>query len=290
MKSFLIYVNLNKDPELSAANALGALLESKGLRAETYIDEELRPGVALPENVHPVSDPAQISADCVFVLGGDGTMLAAARRFVLSGIPLIGVNYGTIGYMAEIEPADLESAIERLVQGEYCPDNRMMLDGQILFQSGTKRSGYALNDIVISRRGEFKLIKLIIRVNGAFLCHYCADGVIVSTPTGSTGYSFSAGGPVIEPRAELIMLTPICPHSLNNRSVILAPEDQIEILIPEGRDGKIQTVEVNFDGAETVPLQTGDKIVITRSAKRIVFLKVDQSRSFLETLQRKLPE
>lgn len=290
MKSFLIYVNLNKDPLLTATNALGALLESKGLRAQTYLDETVPPGQDTPEHVHLISDPEHDRADCVFVLGGDGTMLAAARRFVSLGIPLIGVNYGTIGYMTEIEPADTEEAIDRLVRGDFDRENRMMLDGRILFQAGETRTDYALNDIVISRRGEFKLIRLEIRVNGQFLCNYSADGVIISTPTGSTGYSFSAGGPVIAPRAELLMLTPICPHSLNNRSIVLAPEDQIEILIPQGRDGKVQTVEVNFDGTETVPLQTGDKIVIKRSDRRIVFLKVNQNRSFLETLQSKLPE
>lgn len=146
-----------------------------------------------------------------------------------------------------------------------------------------------MNEIALSRRGPLQIIRFNIYVNGQFLNHYKADGMIVTTPTGSTGYNLSAGGPLVEPGAQLIMLTPICPHSLNQRSIILSPEDIIEIEIPECGEGRMQTVEVNFDGSHMIPLQTGDKIRIVRSGKVTEFIRLNQV-SFLEVLHRKMQD
>ena len=128
-----------------------------------------------------------------------------------------------------------------------------------------------------------------IYVNGQFLNDYKADGMIITTPTGSTGYNLSAGGPLVEPRAKLIVLTPICPHSLNQRSIILSPEDVIEIEIPQGREGRIQTVEASFDGTHVIPLETGDRIRIVQSEKITEFIQLNQV-SFLEVLHKKMSD
>lgn len=284
MKHFLIYTNRSKDKNLATTKRICDYLELKGQRTTVKADGDSHLG-----NTDEVPADIPPDVDCMIVLGGDGTVLQAARETKKLHIPIIGVNLGTLGYMTEIEPANLEDSLDRLITGDYQQENRMMLNGRVLFADGRSEEGWALNDIVISRSGSLQIIKFNIYVNGQFLNNYNADGMIVTTPTGSTGYNLSAGGPLIEPKAKLIMLTPICPHSLNQRSIILSPEDVIEIEIPESREGVTQTVEVNFDGSHVVPLCTGDKIRIVRSEKMTEFIQLNQV-SFLEVLHKKMKE
>ena len=225
----------------------------------------------------------------MIVLGGDGTVLQAARETKKLHIPIIGVNLGTLGYMTEIEPANLKESLDRLIAGDYEQESRMMLNGKAYLSDGRTEEGWALNDIVITRSGSLQIIQFNIYVNGQFLNDYKADGMIITTPTGSTGYNLSAGGPLVEPRAKLIVLTPICPHSLNQRSIILSPEDVIEIEIPQGREGRIQTVEASFDGTHVIPLETGDRIRIVQSEKITEFIQLNQV-SFLEVLHKKMSD
>lgn len=281
MKHFLVYANRYKDKKLLTAKRISDFLRLKGQSVTVKAvgdDGEEEAAFGIPPNI-----------DCIIVLGGDGTVLQAAREAKLLQIPIIGVNLGTLGYMTEIEPSGLEEALERLVTGDYTQESRMMLNGKAYFSDGSVQEDRALNDIAISRSGPLQIIRFNIYVNGQFLNHYKADGMIVTTPTGSTGYNLSAGGPLVEPGAKLIMLTPICPHSLNQRSIILSPEDIIEIEIPECQEGRAQTVEVNFDGSHMIPLRTGDKIRIARSEKVTEFIRLNQV-SFLEVLHRKMQE
>ncbi|MCR2048460.1 NAD(+)/NADH kinase [Acetatifactor muris] len=285
MKHFLIYANEYKDKNLVTANRIRDFLQLKGQRAAISVmgggrEAGREPGEGGTEDI-----PAD--ADCMIVLGGDGTVLEAVRAAKGRQIPIIGVNLGTLGYMTEIEPSGLEEALERLIAGDYVQESRMMLNGRILLSDGRVKEGWALNDIVISRSGSLQIIRFGIYVNGQFLNQYHADGMIVTTPTGSTGYNLSAGGPLVEPGAELIMLTPICPHSLNQRSIILSSRDIVEIEIPECREGREQTVEVSFDGSHVTPLRTGDRIRIARSDKVTEFIRLNQV-SFLEVLHRKM--
>lgn len=283
MKHFLIYTNRMKDPDLETTNRIREYLENKGQRVSLIVKE-----ADWKSRVREDSEDIASDVNCMIVLGGDGTVLQAARETKKNHIPIIGVNLGTLGYMTEIEPTNLEDALNRLISGEYEQESRMMLTGRVL--AGEKVvEGWALNDIVISRRGSLQIIKFNIYVNGQFLNAYHADGMIVTTPTGSTGYNLSAGGPIIEPKARLIMLTPICPHSLNRTSIILSPEDVIEIEIPEGKEGKMQKVDANFDGGHTVEMCTGDRIRIMQSEKITEFIQLNQV-SFLELLHRKMSE
>lgn len=277
MKHFLIYTNQHKDTGMAVTGRIQDYLESRGMRC-TIKGQDTEEKPALPED-----------ADCMIVLGGDGTMLQAARDMKKKPIPLIGVNLGTLGYMTEIEPACLEEALACLIEGGYSRESRMMLNGVITYKDGIVREDWALNDIVVSRRGPLQITQINIYVNGQFLNNYSADGVIVTTPTGSTGYNLSAGGPIVEPKARLIMLTPICPHTLNQRSIILSPEDEIEIEIPEGREAREQVLEVNFDGGHTVAVRTGDRIRIVKSDKTTEIIKLNNV-SFLEVLHKKLSE
>ncbi len=279
MEHFVIYTNLHKDKNMTVTNRIREYLTAHGKRC-LVIGKELR----------AESDPFVLpeDADCMIVLGGDGTMLQAAWDVKISNIPMIGVNLGTLGYMTEIEPAELEEALDCLMEGRFSIESRMMLQGSV-FCGDRKEEDRALNDIVISRSGSLQIINFNILVNGQFLNSYDADGVIITTPTGSTGYNLSAGGPIVDPKARLIVITPICPHTLNQRSIILSPEDVIEIEIPEGREGCEQLVEVNFDGSHVIPVRTNDRIRIAKAEKTTEFIRLNQV-SFLEVLHKKMSE
>lgn len=288
MKHFLIYANLVKDKNLETTRRIRSFLELKGQRATVLADEgDWKERQRADTDDIPEDIPQNV--DFMIVLGGDGTVLQAARETKRLHIPIIGVNMGSLGYMTEIELSNLEESLERLISGDYEQESRMMLNGKAKLANGKMEEGWALNDIVISRSGSLQIIKFNIHVNGQFLNNYNADGMIVTTPTGSTGYNLSAGGPLIEPRAKLIALTPICPHSLNQRSIILSPEDEIEIEIPQGRGGRLQTVEASFDGCHVIALRTGDRIRIVQSEKTTEFVKLNKV-SFLEVLHRKMKD
>lgn len=285
MKHFLIYTNKHKDKELCTTMHICNYLEEKGQRVSVKIEAADWKDRASQEKEADI--PTDV--DCMLVLGGDGTVLQAARETKALHIPIIGVNLGTLGYMTQIELVNLEEALDRLIAGDYEQECRMMLNGRILLQSGEQKEGWALNDIVIARSGSLQIIRFRIYVNGQFLNNYNADGVIVTTPTGSTGYNLSAGGPIIEPKAELIMLTPICPHTLNQRSIVLSSQDVIEIEIFEGKEGQIQTVEASFDGNHTIALSAGDRIRIVKSQESAEFIQLNRE-SFLEVLHKKMRE
>ncbi len=192
MKHFLIYTNKMKDRDLQTARRIRDFLQLKGQRATVRVNEgDWKDRVAADTDEIPEDIPGD--ADCMIVLGGDGTVLQAARETKRLHIPMIGVNLGSLGYLTEIEPANLEQALERLIAGDYEQESRMMLNGKAQLADGRVEEGWALNDIVISRSGSLQIIKFCIYVNGQFLNHYNADGMIVTTPTGSTGYNLSAG-------------------------------------------------------------------------------------------------
>ena len=280
MKHFLIYTNHHKDPKRETTNRIKAYLESKGQKCTV---------ITKPDGGFPEEEEIPKDAFCMIVLGGDGTMLRAAWDTKKDDIPLIGVNMGTLGYMTEIEPENIEESMDKLICDDYETESRMMLHGAVERTNGETYEDWALNDVAISRSGSLKLIKMDIYVNGKLLNAYSADGIIVTTPTGSTGYSLSAGGPIVNPIAKLIMITPICPHTLNSRSIILSPEDVIEIVVPKGREGEVQNLEVNFDGAHVVQVQTGDRIRIHTSDKITKIMKINKV-SFLDVLHKKMSE
>lgn len=274
MMHFYLIANEVKDPDGFYTRKITAYLEARGARV-MYADNMM----PFPESYQP---------DCVLVLGGDGTLLRAARNMAGKDIPLLGVNLGTLGYLAEVEIAAIDEALDKLLEDRFTREDRMMLVGQVKKQE-TLEEDFALNDIVISRCGSLQVLTFHIYVNGQFLNSYSADGMIVATPTGSTGYNMSAGGPIVEPGARLLLMTPICPHTLNTRSIVLAPDDEIRIEIPVGKDGQRQTVEANYDGSHKSRLQTGDSIVIRRADKTTGILKLN-TESFLTILHKKMSE
>ena len=284
MEYFYIITNPTKDVELKTAHFIRDYLESKGKRC--VVDDgtagDLQEGYTDKTKV-------DMEVDCVIVLGGDGTMLQAAADLSGREIPFLGINLGTLGFLAEVNVSDIESALDRLIAGEYQIENRMMLYG-ISYRGDTEKdNARALNDIVITRKGSLQIIYFNIYVNGQFLHRYHADGIIVATPTGSTGYNLSAGGPIVDPKASMILITPVCPHSMHNRSIVLSPEDEIVVEIESSREGKVQEVEAIFDGSHKVTLSTGEKIEIRRSDKTTGIVKLSKA-SFLEILHRKMKD
>ncbi|MDE6749637.1 MAG: NAD(+)/NADH kinase [Lachnospiraceae bacterium] len=276
MKHFFLITNKAKDPEGIYTGRITEYLRAHGAEASCTIFGRMAEHTQVPDE-----------AECAIVLGGDGTLLKAARDMIEYEIPLLGVNLGTLGYLAEVEIGNVEKALDMLLSEEYTKEYRMMLDGRVFHKGKEEVNNFALNDIVISRCGSLQILQFDIYVNGRFLNGYSADGIIVATPTGSTGYNMSAGGPIAEPGANLILLTPICPHTLNTRSIILSPEDEVTIVIPEGKENTVQTVEANFDGTHKVTLTTGDKVVIKKASKTTGILKLN-TESFLEILHKKM--
>lgn len=280
MRSFLIVTNKCKDEELKLTDRIESYLLSKGMTVRKAL-----------RNVEGQEDERLITdgIDGVIVLGGDGSFLQVARECAGSDVPILGVNLGAIGFLTEAHPDDIENALDRLIQGEYEVSNRMMLSAQVISGTGDNNGGVrpALNDITITRCGSLQLMRFYIYVNDRFLCDLGADGVIVATPTGSTGYNMSAGGPIVEPEASLIVLTPVCAHTLNSRSIVLSADDRITVEIGEGRSGRSIEVEASADGCDKVLLHTGDKITIYRSEYTSSVLKLNKD-NFLQTLHRKL--
>ena len=284
MKNFFIITNSYKDQGLRLTKSIQDYIETKGGSCGYLVSrgEEQPDGYVRPEQL-----PEQL--DLIFVVGGDGTLIRAARDTASRNVPLIGVNLGTLGYLCELEEATVYGAIDQIMDDQFVLEARMRLCG-IPVQGGKELPQQAaLNDIVIHRSGALQLVSLVVYVNGQYLNTFDGDGVIVSTPTGSTGYNMSAGGPIVEPGARLMVMTPICPHTLNTRSIILSPEDQVEIVIAEGRDGQAQQAEVNFDGGQAQILTTGDRIRVHQSEQVVRLLHINKV-SFLQMLHKKMGE
>lgn len=267
MDKFYVITNTAKDKELETTLYVKKCIESHGKECVLSVEEP-----NFPEGT-----------DCVLVLGGDGTLIRAARELDLQDVPLIGINLGTLGYLAEVEMQNIESAIAHMIHEKQVVEERMMLTGIVC----GKHEDTALNDIVVTRLGALRVIRFNIYVNGELLNSYQADGVIISTPTGSTGYNLSAGGPIVQPTARMIVITPICSHALNTSSIVLSADDEIVIEIGQGRDGKLEEAGVSFDGDHLIEVKTGDRIVIRKAKHTTKLLKLNKA-SFLEILRKKM--
>lgn len=288
MNKFYIVTNRDKDPQLETTNYICEFLKEHGREVTVLSRESLGKYAVRESREH---NPLQIpeDTDCILVLGGDGTLLQTARDTVELGIPLLGINLGTLGFLAEVEKAGISEALEHLIADEYETEERMLLTGKVLRNGEEICSAHALNDVVVNRCGRLMVLSYEVFVNGQKLNRYQADGMIVATPTGSTGYNMSAGGPIVAPGAQLMVMTPICPHTLNTRSIVLSAQDRVEIVIAQGRDEQVQEAEINFDGGLTQKLMTGDRVVMQRSEQTIKLIHMSKV-SFLETLHRKMSE
>ncbi len=226
-------------------------------------------------------------ADCVIVLGGDGTLLSVAREVYERGVPIFGINMGTLGFLTSAEKSEVPMCLDQLFDDSYTVENRAMLRGAVFEKDEKVMDNSALNDIIITRSGYSRLVELMIYVNGVLMSVYDADGVIISTPTGSTGYNLSAGGPVVFPMSNVIIVTPICPHSLQARSIVVSGDDHITVEVGKRRKTQKGEVMVTYDGQEARELSSGDRIKICR-AQETTHLVVLKGRNFYQVLQSKI--
>lgn len=274
MNKFYIIANHTKKESGKVADEIRTYLEDRG--KQCIIPD-------MDEDGHIVPETIADDIDCAVVIGGDGTLIRASGVLVFAGIPILGVNLGTLGYLTEVEVQNVKPAIGQLLDNDFMIEDRMMLYGKV---RGEKRE-IALNDIVLSRSGSLRLLTFNLYVNGEFLNTYHADGIIISTPTGSTAYNFSAGGPIIEPTAAMILVTPICSHALNNRSIIFSADEEVVIELGARRDDMTEEAVISFDGTELTPLAAGDRIVVKRARETTRLVKLRKT-SFLETLREKM--
>lgn len=292
MNQFYIITNSEKDKNLETTKQIYDYLTAHGKSCTVREYQKTEKVCLNQEKVqkevgYTNADWIPEGTQCILVLGGDGTLIQAARDTVDRGIPLLGINLGNLGYLAEIEKSGIVDALDSLMTDVYTLEPRMMLEGTVCRKGSGDIHNLALNDIVVNRAGALRVIDYEIYVNGEFLNRYSADGIIVSTPTGSTGYSLSAGGPIVSPMASMIVVTPICPHTLTARSIVLSGEDQVTIRLGSGRRVEREEAFATFDGEVSVPIATGDYVEIRKSEKTADILKISKI-SFLEVLRNKM--
>ena len=274
-----IVANIEKEKIAEYAKSLKGWLEERGvevfIEAETAAKIGVRGGLAC-ENIAR-------RAQLVVVLGGDGTMLRTARYVAKYNVPIVGINMGNFGYLTEVNLNEMHSALELILAGNYVTEKRMMLDVAVSRGKTIIAAGTVLNDVVINRGNLSRIIELEITINNMYLTTYKADGLIISTPTGSTAYSLSAGGPIVYPEKDLIVINPICPHTLTNRPIICPENSDLQVKIWSKEKGATLTL----DGQESYRIRSGDIIDVKKSSS-ITKLILSPHRSYWEILRSKL--
>jgi NAD+ kinase len=242
----------------------------------------------VPEAALRPLEQVAAESDLVIALGGDGTLLRAARAVGGRMIPVVGVNVGSLGFLTEVTVDEMDEALDAILAGKYAYEDRMNLDGIVVRDRREIGTFSALNDIVINKGALARVIEMKMTVDGHYVADYTADGLIVSTPTGSTAYSLSAGGPIVNPRMDAIIATPICPHTLGVRPMIMSAEQElgVELWAGHGVCGEPE-VKLTVDGQVGFDLVSGDTLVFKRSQQRTRLILSGQ-RSFYEVLRKKL--
>lgn len=222
-------------------------------------------------------------ADLCVVVGGDGTLLAAARLMGDRQLPILAINHGALGFLTEVTLEEMYSSLDRVIGGEFSMDHRMMMRVSIERRGTVVATYQALNDVVINKGTLSRIIELEARVNDQYVAKFRSDGLILSTPTGSTAYNLSAGGPIVFPTMGAIVMTPICSHTLTNRPIVLPPDVRIELSLRSALD----EVHVTVDGQVGLKLESGDRVVAEKSS-RVVELIVPSGKSYFDILRDKL--
>ena len=283
MKKFFVITNEDRDRDSEKALMITAYLKDHGCTCDyVAIERDSEPDSEEIRRIRQIDD----DTEAVLVLGGDGTFIQSAGILAPKRIPMIGVNLGHLGYLAEIDKEKITPALDKLMNDEYIVTERMMLSGTLVIDGESKGGMYAVNDIV-AKTGGSGVGKFCIEVNGTYLTTISGDGVIVATPTGSTAYNMSAGGPIIEPGSSMIVVTPICPLEVVSRSVVLSAADTVVIRITKRPGRPERGASVYFDGGKGHPLSEGDEVVISRAVSSVTLIKLSKE-SFLEVLSRKM--
>ncbi len=277
-----IIANLEKDNTVAVTQQM--IAELTALRQDVMLPMSLASRIERQELGCLEQELAE-ACSAIVVLGGDGTLLSVARRWPFWGVPLMGVNLGHLGFLTEVEERGVTEALRMIVRGEFRLQERMMLKATVIRGNTALQEAFALNDCVVTKGAFARMIRLEIHIGKSYLETFPADGVIVATPTGSTAYSLSAGGPIADPAMQLMLLTPICAHMLQARPTVISPREKVRIRLHSVHDDIVLTL----DGQEGVRLLPNDEVIIERADIVTRLIKV-ASRSFYDVLRHKLTE
>lgn len=274
IKSIGIVVKPDHAQALATAAELSAWLQTKG------IEQIGDPCIA---GQSPDGRETSLNADLIVVLGGDGTMISTSRMISANDVLVLGINYGSLGYLTDFRIEEMFPALESIITGNYEIDRRVMLEAG-LFRNGDRLvAGRVLNDLVITKAALARIIEVDVRLNGLFVNSFRADGLIVSTPTGSTAYNLSAGGPIIYPSMNAVVLTPICPFTLTNRPIVIPDAAEIELSLKDENEGVILT----FDGQTGHRMKADDRVRIRKSDTTFNLVQ-PPNRNYFDVLRDKL--
>lgn len=257
----------------------------KQLRTQSvkiFLPEEAAVSLGYSELALP-RDVIKNQIDVAITLGGDGTLLSTTRDIAAAGIPICGINMGRLGFLTEVELPELDDKITKLIHSDYEIEERLMLDAIVRKDGHDMKVSSALNDVVITKGGFSRMLRLQLYIDDIFTANYQADGLIIATSTGSTGYSLSAGGPIINPNLKIVLITPICPHTLSARSLIISSDEKVRVNTESTNADVVLTV----DGQIVHHLAPGDEVIIKRTAYSAKFIKF-AGKNYYETLRTKL--
>lgn len=255
-------------------------LEKRGVRA--LLDTETASCLATPGQVRTRAQLAEES-QLLLVLGGDGTLLAAARLAAPRGVPILPVNLGSLGFLTSFTHEELYPALEETLAGRHAMTERILLQVEFRRGGATVESHLALNDAVINKGALARMIELELAIDGNYVCRYRADGLIVATPTGSTAYSLSAGGPIIHPGVGAFLITPICPHTLSDRPLVVQDTARVEVAV----QGDSEAVFLTIDGQTGIEMRSGDRVLLSKAAERLKLIQPPR-KTYFEILRSKL--
>jgi NAD+ kinase len=275
-----IIANKGKPEARIVARELLYLIEVKG--AQVLLDENIASDLGRADLAATV-DEIGMRADLVCVLGGDGTLLGIARQLAGRSLPILGINLGTLGFLSEAEPEQLPHAVDKLLSGKYDIEERAMLEASLVRKEKCLGTYTAMNDIGIAKGSFCRIIQCAVYLDEAYVATFSGDGVIVSTPTGSTAYSLSAGGPIVAPNVDMLLLTPVAPHSLTARPMVLAGNQTIRVEV----DAIHQEMGLSIDGQFGYRLEGGDQIYIKKSPFVTPLIKWEKG-GFFEAIRTKL--
>ena len=283
MKKVVMTPNPYRDKNFKFANQAEKILRDAGLETRICLAFDVDKSFELPEDValHDLSKELR-DADLLICFGGDGTILHASKAATYAKVPILGVNIGTMGFMAELESSELD-ALARLAGDDYTIEERMMLHVRAEHEGKVVLEEDALNDAVITKGAVARIVQMAVSCDGVEIMNFGGDGVIVSTPTGSTAYSMSAGGPIVEPATKNIILTPICAHDMRTKAIVTSPQRRITVEI--GRIGR-KSAFLSVDGGRALRLSTGDRITVTRSQHTTRLVRLTR-REFFDVVKNK---
>ena len=270
MKKFILMVNRSHDDDVRRAEMVADYI---GRRGGSLVRARFVGGEGTGTDEHYEFDGDVRGAECGIVLGGDGTLLLAARELYDYDIPLFGINTGNLGFLSSAEVSALPGCLDCLLEDEYVLDERSRIRGEAFRDGRLIKSDCALNDIVVYCAGTLRIVEVRVLINGEVTNSYAGDGVIISTPTGSTGYNLSAGGPVVFPDSRDVIITPICPHSLQSRSMVLSSEDDIQIELVRRHKTQNEEAMMTFYGKTSIVLEPSDVVRIGHETRNVKLIR-----------------